>query len=1677
MNDRAAELAAEKLRADRDYLEKKPEGIDVDVLPLDTDPEFSKLETERAKLKARGGNPAKLKDLENKLNARAEELAKEQKKKDLEGLDKKPEGIPLEVLDPHNDEEFASYLPELRELKKDPRKNKDAIAALQDKMNDRAHELANEKLKGDRPKYVEDVVDGVPRDILPLDTDPTFRDLETQRATLQATDPRRNANKIKELEGRLNDRAHELAAEQKKKDLENLDQNPEGVPISILNPHADPEFAKMVDEHRELMKNPKANAAALGDLEEQMNERAKELAREMKNNDRAFLDPEPEGVPLAILPLDSDPKFKSLEAERAKLKAQDPRRNAAKIRKLEEELNDRAHELAKEQLDEDLAGLEQNPRGIPLALLNPHADPEFAELVDKARKLKADPKTKPEALEDIKDQMNARADELAAEAANRDFLDQEPEGVPLSDLPLDTDPAFHEMEVERAKLKLKDPIRNRKKIQDLEDKMNARAHELAKQQLKDDLAPCEANPRGISLDVLKPHEDKEIAEMLPQLRALKKNPEKNKAAIEDMENGMKQRAAALADALVQNDRDYLDPKPNGVPLKYLPLNTDPTFAEKEAERAKLKAENPRRNARPITVLEDELNGRARDLAADKKEKELAMFPKQYEGIDTATLKPHDDPEFAKLLDDYRQKELDGTAKKPEGDVLRGEMDRRLGELAKEKKDGDLWFLDKEPEGIPVETLPLAKDPEFKAMQAERAKLKAEDPIKNAPKIADLEEKMNQRAHDIAKNVKDADFDGVDPKPRGIPLDLLKPRSDPQVKEILPPLREAKAAGDKKKAAPLQEALKDRVDDLAKGALEGERPMYLDAKPEGVPLEQVPIDQDGLFTGLELERAKMKLEDPVKNAKQVEDLEERLNNRAHELAKGVLADDLANLNQKPRDIPLETLKPHENPEFNALANELRELKKDPKKNAKKIGEVEDKMNDLADKLADALLAGDRDYLVPDPEGIPVDILPLDTDPAFHALEVERAVLKAEDPVKNRDKIADLEDELNARAAELAVQQKKDDLSGLDQAPLGVPISLLHPHDDPTFAALLPELRRLQKSPEKNKKKIEDIQDKLNDKLNDLAQEYLDNDRPTYLDPAPNGVPLSALPLDTDAEFKTLESERLDLISKNPKLNADAIADLENALNERAAELADDFKKKNRDFLDPEPEGVPLSILPLDTDRKFNDLENRRAALMADNPKKNADAIRDLEDQMNDRAHELAREQIAEDLRNINPNPLDIPLNLLRPHDDPEFARMVNVLRALKADPDADPEKIEDLEADMNDRVNELAEDALMGDRDLYLDPNPEGIPLAQVPIESDPLYHQLEAERTKLVLEDPVKNKDKIDELGQRLNDRAHDLAKQVKEQDLDDLPLVTRGLPLNLLNPHNDSAFADLAAKERDLKKPENKSRSIDVEPLAEQKKQRLDELAKNLLENDRPLFLDPNPEGIPYAQLPLDDDPAFHDMEVERMVLKHEDPKKNAEKIKDLEGKLNDRAHELAKEALANDRKYLDEDPEGVPLSDLPLDTDPKFSQMETERARLKARDPELNANKIKSLEDKLNARAHELAKDQLAKDLEGLDQNPRGIPIADLNPHQDPTFASFLPELRRLKQDPQKNQAKIKDLQANMDNRLDELAKEKIDKDRAFLDPEPEGIPLNRLPLDDDKQFKDMEKGAPKCQPRPPP
>ncbi|CAD2215393.1 Calpain family cysteine protease/Calpain large subunit, domain III, putative [Angomonas deanei] len=1741
MRERARELAeAQKWKDREEYLDTNPEGIPLRELGLDEDPKFLAMEEERRELlKDPVRNAGKIAALEKDMNDYVHELAKEKKADELNAIINRDRGLTSPLVDAdvlNNDPEFISLEAQRRELMKDPVKNARAIAAIEEKMRERARELAEEQKWKDREEYLDANPEGIPLRELGLDEDPKFLAMEEERREL-LKDPVRNAGKIAALEKDMNDYVHELAKQKLADDRKDfLPSVISGIAREDVNLNDDSEFRAMENERARLIaEDPVRNARKIKDLESKLRDRAQELAEAQKWKDREeYLDANPEGIPLRELGLDEDPKFLAMEEERREL-LKDPVRNAGKIAALEKDMNDYVHELAKQKKADELGGIMSKDRGLASAPVDAEVlmnDPEFAALEAEWRELMKDPKKNARAIAAIEEKMRERARELAEEEKWKDreeYLDANPEGVPLRELGLDEDPKFLAMEEERREL-LKDPVRNAGKIAALEKDMNDYVHELAKQKLADDrkdFLPSVIS--GIAREDVNLNDDSEFRAMENErARLIAEDPVRNARKIKDLESKLRDRAQELAEAQKWKDREeYLDANPEGIPLRELGLDEDPKFLEMEEERREL-LKDPVRNAGKIAALEKDMNDYVHELAKQKKADELGGIMSKDRGLASAPVDAEvlmNDPEFAALEAEWRELMKDPKKNARAIAAIEEKMRERARELAEEEKWKDREeYLDANPEGVPLRELGLDEDPKFLAMEEERREL-LKDPVRNAGKIAALEKDMNDYVHELAK----------------------------------------------------QKLADDRKD-------------FLPSVISGIAREDVNLNDDSEFRAMENERARLIAEDPVRNARKIKDLESKLRDRAQELAEAQKWKDREEyLDANPEGIPLRELGLDEDPKFLDMEEERRELLKDPVRNAGKIAALEKDMNDYVHELAKQKKADELGGIMSKDRGLasaPVDAEVLMNDPEFAALEAEwRELMK--DPKKNARAIAAIEEKMRERARELAEEQKwKDREEYLDANPEGVPLRELGLDEDPKFLEMEERRRELLKDPVRNADKIAALEKDMNDYVTQKAKKFNEEEREELLGLS-DGIDVGLLNLSGDPEFVAYEQERHALVKADAVANRRRISNLEQKMRDRARELAEEQKWKDREeYLDANPEGVPLRELGLDEDPKFLEMEERRRELLKD-PVRNAGKIAALEKDMNDYVHELAKQKLADDRKDFLPSVIsgiareDVNLN-----DDSEFRAMENErARLIAEDPVRNARKIKDLESKLRDRAQELAEAQKWKDREEYLDANPEGVPLRELGLDEDPKFLAMEEERREL-LKDPVRNAGKIAALEKDMNDYVHELAKQKKADELGGIMSKDRGLASAPVDPEvllNDPEFASLEAKWRELMKDPKKN-AREIAAIEEKMRERARELAEEEKWKDREEYLDANPEGVPLRELGLDEDPKFLEMEERRRELL-KDPVRNAGKIAALEKDMNDYVHELAKEKLKKDREmFLDDKYGGIDRDDIKLDEDEEFKRMETERARLKdlaakqlavkeehlrnaervsenetgelVRDfpgqdwdlvldnyprevdecfkkgvadalnipqssvvvvktsiaslhvvykirnpkdsegeinrkvgkhgfPELMAlykarhksglqqaptvqEQIDTLEAQMRERARELAEEQKWKDREEyLDANPEGVPLRELGLDEDPKFLEMEERRRELLKDPVRNAGKIAALEKDMNDYVHELAKQKLADDRKnFLPSHISGVPLEDIPLDDDSLFRDMER-----------
>ncbi|CAD2215399.1 hypothetical protein, conserved [Angomonas deanei] len=613
MNDRAHAMAEDmRDKAREGVLPDSLKGLPKSALHVDEDMPFNDLEV--AYLKAEGdGDEEKKDDLAAAMVKRAGDIADKLRGEERANLGSPlgydPKDLPLDEND-----EYVKKEGELIGLRVDPKKNAGKIQAAEDELKDIAMELAKEKADNERT-YLDSDLEGNNARNVDLLADPAYAGLEEEYHR-KVADPYADQDHLADLERMMNDRAHELARKKNAEDRPNYVEEHRNVPLHELPLDTDETVRELEAERARLKQDPVKNKDALRAVEEKVNDRVAELTEEALKGDRIFLDDVPEGVLQRQVNLDDDPTFRDLEQKRAALKSQDPKKNAAAIKDLEDQMNDRLHELANQEKWDARNDMEPEPLGIPLKDLGAamDADPEFNKLEEMYRDARKDPKRAKEA-DNLLAQMNDRARELAEEMHEKERanLDQEADGIPLDALPLNEDEKFLALENEARRLQ-NEPNgarKNAERLAELDDQMNERAKELANELRKEYIDP---EPEGIPLELLKLGDDPDFVDKENELRRLEKNPHANAARIADLKKDLNDMAHEKARDMLQNDRDYLDPNPEGVDLRHLPLDTDPQFHEMEAERARLKAEDPRKNQRAIADLEGKLNDRAHELA-------------------------------------------------------------------------------------------------------------------------------------------------------------------------------------------------------------------------------------------------------------------------------------------------------------------------------------------------------------------------------------------------------------------------------------------------------------------------------------------------------------------------------------------------------------------------------------------------------------------------------------------------------------------------------------------------------------------------------------------------------------------------------------------------------------------------------------------------------------------------------------------------------------------------------------------------------------------------------------------------------------------------------------------------------------------------------------------------------
>ncbi|KAH8619055.1 putative Calpain family cysteine protease [Trypanosoma vivax] len=906
-------------------------------------------------------------------------------------------------------------------------------------------------------------------------------------------------------------------------------------------------------------------------------------------------------------------------------------------------------------------------------------------------------------------------------------------------------------------------------------------------------------------------------------------------------------------------------------------------------------------------------------------------------------------------------------------ALERDMNERVRELASAQSRA---FLEPRPEGVPLAALDLDADEQFTAMERERQRLLEESAEANAEQVAALERDMNERVRELASAQSRA---FLEPRPEGVPLAALDLEADEQftaMERERQRLLEESAEGNAEQVAALERDMNEHVRELASAQSRA----FLEPRPEGVPLAALDLDADEQFTAMERERQRLLEESAEANAEQVAALERDMNERVRELAR---AQSRAFLEPRPEGVPLAALDLDADEQFTAMERERqRLLEESAEGNAEQVAALERDMNERVRELASAQ---SRAFLEPRPEGVPLAALDLDADEQFTAMERERQRLLEESAEANAEQVAALERDMSERVRELASAQSR---AFLEPRPEGVPLAALDLDADEQFTAMERERQRLlEESAEGNAEQVAALERDMNERVRELARAQ----SRAFLEPRPEGVPLAALDLDADEQFTAMERERQRLLEESAEANAEQVAALERDMNERVRELA---RAQSRALLEPRPEGVPLAALDLDADEQFTAMERERQRLLEESAEVNIEQPVSFPSCVDDgflSPDEYSSKQSIVDndvfrydssvsggeviTRNVSPSinkvaydSVDVEVKQLETLFSGSSVASVSVSADASVSASAAACDVVDssVRRSASPGVGFVSESSV--DEWFFVmmnnmfGPCPSDVPVDLLMLKNDSTLVSFARELRSLRDASSLPNSGAVEQVTKNITDRVEHLILQYKAVEREFLKSAV-GVSLSDVPLDDDPIFCEL---EKQLRKfmcnPDANAEVIEDQKYA--MTLRAVELADGVLCQDRS-FLNNAPLGLPLSELTLDD-PLFHEMELKRRRLKELDPVRYASKIKELEQKLNDHVNDLAFHALSEQRSFLDPNPCGIPLSELPLDVDDTMRSLECEYRKILRESPR-NLKLLRDIRAKISEHVRKLALDVL--------------------------------------------------------------------------------------------------------------
>ncbi|CAJ1987763.1 Flagellar Member 3 [Leishmania donovani] len=1495
------------------------------------------------------------------------------------------------------DEAFQGLAAEHADLVCDPEKNAAALRAVEDAMNERGDAVAA-ALR--RAAAMDELASRYPFLRLheeegwaeALGADEAFQRLAAEHADL-VCDPEKNAAALRAVEDAMNERGDAVAAALRRAAA--MDELASRYPFLRLHEEegwaealgADEAFQRLAAEYADLVCDPEKNAAALRAVEDAMNERGDAVAAALRR--AAAMDELASRYPFLRLheeegwaeALGADEAFQRLAAEYADLVC-DPEKNAAALRAVEDAMNERGDAVAAAL--RRAAAMDELASRYPFLRLHEEegwaealvADEAFQRLAAEYADLVCDPRKNAAALRAVEDAMNERGDAVAAALRRAAAMDELASRYPFLRLheeegwaeALVADEAFQRLAAEYADL-VCDPRKNAAALRAVEDAMNERGDAVAAA-LRRAAAMDELASR---YPFLRLHEEEGWAEALGADEAFQGlaaeyadlvcDPRKNAAALRAVEDAMNERGDAVAAALRR--AAAMDELASRYPFLRLheeegwaeALGADEAFQGLAAEYADLVCD-PRKNAAALRAVEDAMNERGDAVAAAlRRAAAMDELASRY-----PFLRLHEEGGWAEALvaDEAFQRlaaehadlvcdpEKNAAALRAVEDAMNERGDAVAAALrraaAMDKLASRYPFLRLHEEEGWAEA--LVADEAFQRLAAEHADLVC-DPEKNAAALRAVEDAMNERGDAVAAA-----------------------------------LRRAAA-----------------MDELAS------RYPFLRLHEEEGWAEALGADE--AFQGLAAEYADLVC-DPRKNAAALRAVEDAMNERgdavAAALRRAAAMDELASrypfLRLHEEEGWAEALGADE--AFQRLAAEHADLVCDPEKNAAALRAVEDAMNERGDAVAAALrraaamdeLASRYPFLrLHEEEGWAEA---LGADEAFQRLAAEHADLVC-DPEKNAAALRAVEDAMNERGDAVAAALRR--AAAMDELASRYPFLRLHEEEgwaealgaDEAFQGLAAEYADLVCDPRKNAAALRAVEDAMNERGDAVAAALR---RAAAMDELASRYPFLRLheeegwaeALGADEAFQGLAAEHADLVC-DPEKNAAALRAVEDAMNERGDAVAAALRRAAA--MDELASRYPFLRLheeegwaeALGADEAFQGLAAEYADLVCD-PRKNAAALRAVEDAMNERgdavAAALRRAAAMDELASRYP--------FLRLHEEEGWAEALGAdeafqrLAAEHADLVCDPEKnaaaLRAVEDAMNERGDAVAA-ALR--RAAAMDELASRYPFLRLHEEegwaealgADEAFQGLAAEYADLVC-DPRKNAAALRAVEDAMNERGDAVAAALRRAAAMD-ELASRYPFLRLHEEEGwaealgaDEAFQRLAAEHADLVCDPEKNAAA-LRAVEDAMNERGDAVAAALR---RAAAMDELASRYPFLRLHEEEgwaealvaDEAFQGLAAEYADLVC-DPRKNAAALRAVEDAMNERGDAVA--AALRRAAAMDELASRYPFLRLheeegwaeALVADEAFQRLAAEYADLVC-DPEKNAAALRAVEDAMNER-----------------------------------------------------------------------------------------------------------------------